>query len=331
MKRKILTIILSLLLVFVAVGCENKTQRRKTVRFGETETNTTSSKTSSSSSTTSSNRTSSNTTRSNSTTSSSSSSTSYTITYVSGGYYLDNFPYKTFATDTISVSKIRSYYKDFNFTTQTISTLNKFLKDTATGLNSQSYDKLRQTLLQADQVPGNTSKIRLFYSHDIVNAKWDNGNTWNREHVYAKSVGDFANGDIPSQDLHHIRPTYTGVNRTRGNDPFGLVSNRNSYKVIADIGTTVSGYSNGGVFEPIDEVKGDVARIIFYTCAMYYQQYSINLLKMIASKDVQLFLKWNREDPVDEYEINRNNVAQGIQGNRNRFIDFPEYAEFIWG
>ena len=263
--------------------------------------------------------------------SSTTSSKSTTGSSIEGGYYLDNFPYKTFATDTISVSKIRSYYKDFNFTTQTISTLNKFLKDTATGLNSQSYDKLKQTLLRSDAVPGNSTKIRLFYSHDIVNAKWDSAATWNREHVYAKSVGGFGNDDIPSQDLHHIRPTYTKVNSTRSNDPFGVVANRDSHKVIADFGTTVSGYSYGGVFEPIDAVKGDVARIIFYTCAMYYQQYSINLLKMIASKDVQLFLKWNREDPVDEYEINRNNVAQGIQGNRNIFIDFPEFAEFIWG
>ena len=131
MKRKIISIILCLLLVFVVVGCENKTQGRKTVHFDGTETNTTSSKTSSTSSSSSNN-----TTRSNDTTSSSSSSISYTITYVSGGYYLDNFPYKTFATDTISVSKIRSYYSNFDFTNATLSSVNKFLQDTATGLST---------------------------------------------------------------------------------------------------------------------------------------------------------------------------------------------------
>ena len=64
---------------------------------------------------------------------------------------------------------------------------------------------------------------------------------------------------------------------------------------------------------------------------MYYNEYKIDILKMIATRDVNLFLQWNREDPVDEYEIFRNNVVQGIQGNRNIFIDFPSIADEIWG
>ena len=326
MKRKILTLILSLLLVFVAVGCENKTQRRKTVRFDGTETNTTSSKTSSSSSTT----------RSNSTTGSSNSSTSYTITYVSGGYYLDNFPIKTFATDSVSVGKIRSYYSSFDWSnistlsqTSLITSVKSLLKSTATKLSSQTYKGLSTTFLSADAVPTNSTKMRLFYSHDIVNAKYSGGG-WNREHVYAKSIGGYTEDDTPSQDLHDMRPTYIQVNSTRGNSPFGLVQNRDSHKVMSDRNNLVSGYKNGNVFEPIDEVKGDVARCIFYICVMYYNEYEIDILKMIAARDVNLFLKWNREDPVDEYEIFRNNVVQGIQGNRNPFIDFPDLADYIW-
>ena len=271
---------------------------------------------------------------SNSSTTSSKTTTGSTI---EGGYYLDNFPLKTFATDTISVSKIKSYYSsydwsDINTLSQTalITKVKNLLKSTATKLSSQTYKGLSKTFLSADAVPGNTTKMRLFYSHDIVNAKYSGGG-WNREHVYAKSVGGYTEDDTPSQDLHDMRPTYTQVNSTRGNSPFGLVSNRESYKVMSDRNNLVSGYKNGNVFEPIDEVKGDVARCIFYICVMYYNEYQIDILKMIATRDVNLFLKWNREDPVDEYEIFRNNVVQGIQGNRNIFIDFPSIADEIWG
>ena len=320
MKRKniFISILLTLLLVLVLTGCDNKTTKKRVDL--NTNTNTT-------------------TTKSNNTSSSTDVTSIITniITTVNSGYKVEGLPLGVSTNDSTTINLIKNYYSNLNLDylikntgdTQK-NTLKSFLKQTAKNLSKQKYDTLKTQLCSSDAVPGNTTKIRLFYSQDIVNAKWDSAKTWNREHVYAKSVGGYKESDTPSADLHDMRPTYTRVNSTRGNDPFGIVQNRNSYKVIADFGTTVSGYSNGGVFEPIDAVKGDVARIIFYISIMYYKEYSIDILKMTATKNVQLFLDWNREDPVDSYEIYRNNYIQGYQGNRNPFIDFPDLADYIW-
>ena len=81
------------------------------------------------------------------------------------------------------------------------------------------------------------------YTGKSVSAKWDSGNTWNREHVWAKSLGWFKN-EGAGADLHHIKPTNPSVNSSRGNKKFGSTTNSSYY-------------------EPRDEVKGDIARIIF--------------------------------------------------------------------
>lgn len=171
----------------------------------------------------------------------------------------------------------------------------------------ETYDELRQDLAKTD--PGDKpGTVRLFYSGEEVNSKWDSGNTWNREHVWPKSRGWYKNGGAGA-DIHHIRPDSPSGNSSRGNTKFG---------------------EGASYYCPPDEVKGDIARIIFYMLTRYSETDTAYPVTNVA-QSMDILLKWNRLDPVDKYETVRNNEAYAIQGNRNPFIDCPALAESIWG
>ena len=175
-----------------------------------------------------------------------------------------------------------------------------------------SYDSLKEHLQYADEDPNNPNNMILFYTGDSV-AKTDNMNVWNREHVWAQSLtNDWFGESGAGADAHHIRPCNPSVNSSRGNKKFGS-------------STTTTYYYPG------DEFRGDVARIIFYLLTRYVEAEEHNLDFTNIAESVELLLLWNELDPVSQLEINRNNVVEEIQGNRNPFIDYPEYAEKIWG
>lgn len=165
------------------------------------------------------------------------------------------------------------------------------------------------------------------------------GDCYNREHLWARSWANKSNDDNDTMvsDLHHIFPTDGWVNALRSNYPFGEVSNAttttgNGSKLGPN---TVSGY-NGTVFEPIDEYKGDIARALMYMSVRYYGGDATWATTYMTDKSVikdwamTMLLKWHHDDPVSTKEVNRNNAVYGIQGNRNPFIDNPEYADMIW-
>ena len=183
---------------------------------------------------------------------------------------------------------------------------------------------------------------------------------YNREHSIPKSwFGGSTSG--PGCDIFHLVPTDGKVNGMRSNYAFGEVSSatytydgakKGSAKSITIIGgNTIAGNAgttiscSGTVFEPRDEYKGDFAR-----------GYMGSLLKWAGDKSfttgdgskiftttfssgsfgltkygVALLMKWHRQDPVSQKEVDRNNGIQQTQGNRNPFIDYPYLAEFIWG
>ena len=97
-------------------------------------------------------------------------------------------------------------------------------------------------------------------------------------------------------------------------------------------------FQNSNSFEPPNRVKGDVARILFYMATRYEQGDKVDLElneKLNNGSNpyhgkLSVLLEWNELDPVDEFEQNRNNVIQEWQGNRNPFIDNPEWANAIW-
>ena len=168
---------------------------------------------------------------------------------------------------------------------------------------------------------------------------------WNKEHSIPQSW--FGEASPMKSDLFHVYPTDARVNNFRSNMPYGETSDR-SYidgdsKALGYIGTSnFSGYT-GKVFEPVDQYKGDFARTYFYMVARYLDKnfnksengkvvftYS-NSTTGLTTYAINLFLKWHRQDPVSQKEIDRNNAVYKHQKNRNPFIDYPYLAEYIWG
>jgi len=167
---------------------------------------------------------------------------------------------------------------------------------------------------------------------------------YNREHSFPKS---WFGGEVSPMytDLFHLYPTDKYVNNQRGNVPFGEVSSISStFNNGSKLGTTTASGSTITVFEPVDEYKGDFARTYLYMATRYenliaswktnttetQQILDGNSFPAFQSWYVQLLLKWNTNDPVSQKEIDRNNAVYSIQGNRNPFIDHPEYANAIW-
>ncbi len=201
-----------------------------------------------------------------------------------------------------------NYYNGFNLDlvgTALKTALRKLLQDTHHTYTS--YSDCKYNLPSVDEDLNNAGKMILFYTGQSIQDSYDLNNDWNREHVWAQSLGWFGTSGAGS-DLHHIRPCNISVNSSRGNKKFG----------------TASGY-----YEPTDAYKGDVARIIFYLMIAYSEADSYSFTSIAQSK--AMLLEWNRIDPVDAGEIYRNDAVEDIQGNRNPFIDYPYLADSIWG
>ncbi|WP_452229396.1 endonuclease [Lacinutrix sp. MEBiC02404] len=168
------------------------------------------------------------------------------------------------------------------------------------------------------------------------------GQRFNREHIVPQNIFD---GDAPMRhDAHFVVPSDKYVNGQRGNLPFGVVNNAT---LTTSNGTKKgnnlnSGYSAGytsTVFEPIDEFKGDIARMIFYFVTRYEDRLtgfgSFDMFDRSASKAfddtfLNILYTWHSQDPVSPREIDRNNAIFGRQNNRNPYIDHPEYIFDIW-
>jgi endonuclease I/chitodextrinase len=163
------------------------------------------------------------------------------------------------------------------------------------------------------------------------------GNCYNREHIIPQSV--FGSNAPMVSDAHFITPTDGKVNGQRSNFPHGTVgattwTSKNGSKLGS---SSVVGYS-GTVFEPIDEFKGDIARMYLYFATRYENTVSTYSYPMFNNTSDQVFttaflnllLTWNAQDPVSAREIARNNGIYGTQNNRNPYIDHPEFAQLIW-
>lgn len=165
------------------------------------------------------------------------------------------------------------------------------------------------------------------------------GNCYNREHIVPQSLFNQASPMVA--DIHFIRATDGKVNGMRSNYPFGKVGSASfTSQNGSKLGTSVSSGYAGTVFEPIDEFKGDVARMIFYFVTRYQSKLSTfssgNMLGSstfpgLQTWELNVLLAWHNQDPVSQAEIKRNNASYTFQGNRNPFIDNPNYVNLIWG
>jgi len=166
---------------------------------------------------------------------------------------------------------------------------------------------------------------------------------YNREHSVPNN---WFGGEVYPMysDLFHMYPTDKYVNAQRSDYPYGETTSATAKYGNGSKkgnGTPESGYKQV-VFEPADDYKGDLARTYFYMVTRYLYTDFTNKLGAVTftynkttcdltNYAINLFLKWHRNDPVSQKEIDRNNAIYGIQNNRNPFIDYPQLAEHIWG
>jgi predicted extracellular nuclease/endonuclease I len=202
-----------------------------------------------------------------------------------------------------------------------------------------TYSEAWTALTQTDEDPLNSENVILFY-RGLSLAKFSNGSgtqstnpdNWNREHVWAKSHGFPETNAEAYTDIHHLRPTDISVNSSRGNLDFDFSDNA--------LSESPENRVDSDSFEPRDAVKGDVARIIFYMDTRYEGNDSATpdlevVNRLTSSGEANLgklcaLLSWNESDPVDEFEQERNNRIYEFQGNRNPYIDHPEWISTIY-
>jgi endonuclease I len=168
------------------------------------------------------------------------------------------------------------------------------------------------------------------------------GDCYNREHTWPQTF--FANAEPTLSDFHHIFPTDGWVNGKRSNFPYGnAVTVNYTSQNGCKLGTTNSytsftqANSNHYAFEPIDSFKGDLARVYFYMNIRYttedggWSNWEMANGAELTPAAIALLLTWHQLDPVSDKELNRNDSIFAIQGNRNPFVDHPEYVNCIWG
>ncbi|NLO51966.1 MAG: T9SS type A sorting domain-containing protein [Bacteroidales bacterium] len=197
-----------------------------------------------------------------------------------------------------------------------------------------SYFASKTIMKFSDADPAINGNVILIYTGRSQNGNdyGNGGNQINREHVWAKSHGNFA--DLPPMysDVHNLKPADASVNQDKSNKDFDNGGLQHP--------EATGCYYTSDTWEPRDAVKGDVARIIFYMDARYEGTNGeidltvvdeINTYPLPHHGKLSTLLQWNLQDPPDEFERNRNNVIFSWQKNRNPFIDHPEYAQLIWG
>lgn len=195
-----------------------------------------------------------------------------------------------------------------------------------------SYDNLKSQFNITDADPTTKSGMLWFYTGTKVSSYA--GSTSNREHVWPKDGGRaFPEKTGPGCDLQHLRPTDTQLNSSRGSLSFDEVQG----SVVKQNGSTSYGnlcYTNGSFFYPGKGYRGATARILFYLQTRWGDQYSLKFVDSAGNcktiGKISTLLKWHLEEPPTESEIYRNQKAYEIQGNRNPFIDHPEYAANIY-
>ena len=239
----------------------------------------------------------------------------------------------------LSIHAQQSYYDDVDLTKSGIALKDELAtKVINTHTRTLSYSPgVWEACKATDVNPDNSSEVLLIYGYSSsgttaktrgINANGGNNGDWNREHVYAKSLGTPDLGTSgPGADAHHLRPADVSYNSSRGNKTFATGSGNS--------GTVTNGWYPG------DEWKGDVARMMMYMYLRYGNQclpknVGVGATNSVDSNMIDLFLQWNAEDPVSEVEDQRNTYHENTsntyaQGNRNPFIDNPNLATQIWG
>tara|TARA_A100001011_G_scaffold397689_1_gene499535 strand:+ start:19015 stop:20145 length:1131 start_codon:yes stop_codon:yes gene_type:complete len=207
-------------------------------------------------------------------------------------------------------------------------------------------------LQESDQDPNENNNMILVYTGRSQDkgyrdgsgnySQYENGNgtqsnSWNREHIWPKSHGFPDEDDNAYSDVHNLKPCDRSVNSSRGTKDFDFGGNQHSE--ASDCLT------DSDSWEPPDYVKGDIARILFYMVVRYdpgvdheNNTFDLELVDYTTPNNTEpilgklsSLLDWHLSDPVDDFEINRNEIIFGFQENRNPFIDHPNLVNYLWG
>jgi endonuclease I len=207
-------------------------------------------------------------------------------------------------------------------------------------VRAQTYSDIIDILEAADQNPANSNQVWQVYVEEgrpklDYQTTSNNIGTWNREHTFPRSRGGFNSIDLDdvrdgkevfwntnadslrhaNSDAHALRASYGPENSIRNNQFYG------PGEYVGPSGTLGSFY-------------GDVARSVLYLQIRYNGLQVVNgYPDGITGQfgDLATLLDWHRNDPPDDYEMNRNNVVYTWQYNRNPFIDEPDLVEYLWG
>jgi len=247
--------------------------------------------------------------------------------------------------ETSSSSKItqKTYYK--NAVGKSGKELKKALHEIISENHKKlTYKKAYNALETTDEDPKNKENLILFYTgrseKKSRRSSKDPRQGWNREHVWPKSKGfKESASNFAYTDLHHLRPADSTVNSSKNDKNFD-----NGGKVHKE---AKGSKADRDSWEPRDEIKGDVARMMFYMATRYegdggkYDDYDLELVNHTNTKGskkdfdgrygkLSTLLKWHKMDPVDKWEKARHEKVVKIQGNRNPFIDNPQWATKVF-
>lgn len=203
------------------------------------------------------------------------------------------------------------------YTSELYLTLQELMADNHT--TQTSYGDTRYLYCYTDCESSDTSLLSCFYTAKTLGS-WDGGSTWNREHIWPQSKTTstkLSNNETGVKaDIMVLRPTSSSVNSGRGSKAYG--ESTGYYNPNNEAGDT-------GL-----DVRGDVARILLYDYVRWSQTTNMwGSSGVIESLDI--LLKWMEEDPVDTWEMGRNDSVESITGTRNVFVDYPELAYLLFG
>lgn len=224
------------------------------------------------------------------------------------------------------------YYKDIDLTSNK-EVLLPALRNQISNMTKVSYESAKTMLQYTDEHPTQKGYLYGSFDGDLIPAKWDQGASWNREHVWAcahmKLNGDARPNESTKShatDLHNLRVACQLSNGKHGDLYYDESTNANAFypNIISGL---VGYHAYSGDF------RGDTARILFYMYVRYEGlklTSNINEIDDLSMGNLTTLLLWNELDPVDEFEIQRNNRIYEYQGNRNPFIDYANLANVIF-
>jgi len=253
----------------------------------------------------------------------------------------------------IAFAQPNGYYNNATGTGATLKT--QLYNIISAGHNPLSYDGLWTAFQTTDDkvngkvwdmysdVPGGSPPYEFTFGTDQCGSYSTEGDCYNREHSWPSSW--FGDAAPMYTDLFQLVPTDGYVNNRRSNYIYGVVGTATWTSLNGcKLGSCVTPGYNGTVFEPIDEYKGDFARNYFYMVTRYENKlvsWSSNTTVSdildgttfpgFESWFLTMLGEWHTADPVSQKEIDRNNTVYTLQGNRNPYIDHPEYVTSVWG